>query len=282
MILFEFEYIIILENNLISSAALRDVMYSNLTDELLSCYEEAASLSSVSHVTLTIGNHIAYLSFAGKNLAPALMQSLEGIRVSNQETYQPDLRIFLWEGNAGLNFISAELKNELLHYRNKTTVIHAHKKFFQYNPEGKILSYIDIEQRIAFYFSPDVKNLPDYEICSPMLMIFNWFCRMNKMLLIHGAAVAWNGVGALLVGKGGAGKSTTALLSLLNGFDFIGDDYIAITTEGEVIGYPVYRGCKVTDATLQKLPQLLSCTIATNRTTPKNVLILNESIGKMH
>ena len=56
-------------------------MHDYLTDELLSAYESAARMCAVSNVTLSIGKHVAQLSFAGKELERTLLQSLGGLRI---------------------------------------------------------------------------------------------------------------------------------------------------------------------------------------------------------
>ena len=154
--------------------------------------------------------------------------------------------------------------------------------YFQYNPQGEILSFVNTEKRIAFYFAPDSAKLPDYEVGAPMRMILNWFCKTNNMLFVHGAAVGFNGMGNYLLDEVVRENLITSLLSLLNGFDFVGDDYIAISAhERNRVAYQLYRGCKLTNSALQKLPQLVPYVIETNKTQQKNVVMLNKAIGKL-
>lgn len=51
------------------------------------------------------------------------------------------------------------------------------------------------------------------------------------LVSVHSAAVALDGRGALLLGPGGSGKSTTALLLTLAGFDFLSDDGVTLRLE---------------------------------------------------
>src|SRR5262249_49065941 len=50
--------------------------------------------------------------------------------------------------------------------------------------------------------------------------------------VLHAAAVAFAGRGVLLVGPGGAGKTTAALACALAGGDFLGDDLCAVEAGG--------------------------------------------------
>jgi hypothetical protein len=52
--------------------------------------------------------------------------------------------------------------------------------------------------------------------------------RCNAGLMLHAAAVSWNGKGVLLPGQSGAGKSTLATWLTLEGFDYLSDEMVFI------------------------------------------------------
>ena len=62
--------------------------------------------------------------------------------------------------------------------------------------------------------------------------VFTLAARVQGLIPLHGACVAHGGRGLLLMGESGAGKSTTALHCLLQGFDFVSEDsvFVAPTT----------------------------------------------------
>jgi hypothetical protein len=256
-------------------------MNDALISQLCSAYEAAAGRNGVSKEVIAIGGHRAYLEFASDKLRHALLPSLSGLRVFNQDKQSKDLTIYLWDASHGINFLCHKTKQALQHYLDRHSEINQDNIHLQYNPQGEILSCIDTHKKIAFYFTPHVETLPDYEISAPMRIIMHWFCKMNHLLFVHAAAVGFHGAGALLVGRGGAGKSTTALACLLNGLDYIGDDYIALSTEKNPMGHHVYRGCKISDEALLKLPELAPYAIETNKTQEKNVLMLDENAGRV-
>jgi hypothetical protein len=65
--------------------------------------------------------------------------------------------------------------------------------------------------------------------------------------LVHAAMVAHGEKGAILVGKGGSGKSTTSLVCLLGGLGFLGDDMVALEpleTQGQ-LGHCVFASAAI-------------------------------------
>lgn len=70
-------------------------------------------------------------------------------------------------------------------------------------------------------------------------LFFLWARTMN-MFMIHAAAVGVGGKGVLLTGRGGSGKSTLSISCLLEGMDFVADDYTLISGQGRLSAFPLY------------------------------------------
>ena len=56
----------------------------------------------------------------------------------------------------------------------------------------------------------------------------------------------------------GAGKSTTVLACLENGFHYISEDYCIVTNDDQPIAYSLYNSAKFTDYTFERFPHLAS------------------------
>jgi len=68
----------------------------------------------------------------------------------------------------------------------------------------------------------------------------------NSAQLLHAAAVGIDGKAVLLTGKGGAGKSTTALSCLSAGMEYYADDYLIVKIEeGRPVVYSLYNTGKL-------------------------------------
>jgi hypothetical protein len=81
-------------------------------------------------------------------------------------------------------------------------------------------------QIVGWVASPDRLSL--FERGKPLQpLLFAWQSDLDVMAL-HASFVAKDGRGVLFGGAGGSGKSTASLLCLAAGFDYLGDDYIAV------------------------------------------------------
>ena len=80
--------------------------------------------------------------------------------------------------------------------------------------------------------------------------------RRHGRLLIHAGAVGCRDKGVLLVGKGGSGKSTSALASMLKGWSYLSDDYCLLATEGLPRVFSLYNSAKLTADHLRNFPAL--------------------------
>ena len=85
--------------------------------------------------------------------------------------------------------------------------------------------------------------------------VFMW-AQSHNLLVLHAASVGIDGHGVLIVGHGGAGKSTLACSCLAEGYDFISDDYCLLSNAGSRIAYPVYTNVFLNPDSLAKLPVL--------------------------
>jgi hypothetical protein len=102
-----------------------------------------------------------------------------------------------------------------------------------YFAPSRALSVYDTARRVGTFSVPDATLLPFYERAAPLRTLLHWALEPYGCRLAHAAAVATSAGGALLAGRGGSGKSTTALGCLRNGFRYAGDDYVGVTLDGD-------------------------------------------------
>lgn len=105
---------------------------------------------------------------------------------------------------------------------------------------------------VLWVLSPD--RVPWWERAAPLRTLLHWsLCAPARRVLVHGAAVAGSSRGALLVGAGGAGKSTTAVACVEAGMSAAGDDYVLLDLASRV-AHPLYGTAKLADASLALVP----------------------------
>jgi hypothetical protein len=120
----------------------------------------------------------------------------------------------------------------------------------------RILSAYDSRKNQAYYIVSSTEKLPWYISGAPMHEIIYWWVRSNNMHILHCGVIGDQEKGIALLGAKGAGKSTTVLSCLENGFHYISEDYCIVTSDEVPVAYNLYNSAKFTDYTLEKFPHL--------------------------
>lgn len=122
-----------------------------------------------------------------------------------------------------------------------------------YNYEARLLTVWDRQRQLGLYWTPDCQHLPGYEWAAPMRTLLFWMGLEAGLQLTHAAAVGKEH-GILLAGKGGSGKSTTALACWQAGWKLVGDDYCWLSPGPPVRAYSIYRSARLCDNPQVGLP----------------------------
>ncbi|MDR2669596.1 MAG: hypothetical protein LBC14_06565, partial [Desulfovibrio sp.] len=94
----------------------------------------------------------------------------------------------------------------------------------------------------TYYYAPE--NLEPEEFIKQghiFVQTFNKILKSPSTALVHGAAVGLDGKGILLCARGQRGKSTLAVRAVLDGFDYVSDDYLVLGREDSgLYAWPIY------------------------------------------
>jgi hypothetical protein len=90
-------------------------------------------------------------------------------------------------------------------------------------------------------------------MAAPFRTILSWLAEEHDRVLVHGGAVANECGGVLFAGRGGAGKSTTALLCWHAGWHYLGDDYCLVQPGPATRVFSIYNSAKLTRSAVEKL-----------------------------
>jgi hypothetical protein len=118
------------------------------------------------------------------------------------------------------------------------------------------LALLDLERRTAVFWIRDWRRLPTWETGAPLRAILHWWLGDHRRGFVHGAGVGLGSGGALIVGKGGSGKSTTALACLDAGLAYAGDDYCLVGATETPYVHSVYSSAKLTPDSMLRFPRL--------------------------
>lgn len=231
-------------------------------------YATHAGAESVGQVVRDVdiaGLHVRLL-FRGPDVAAALAPALAHLPASGGE---PDLTIHAWAGgtapgswifsaghgrNGGDSPHEVEGPHEVVGRRYLLDADGARGLF---QPGFGTLAVLDDTTAQAWFWCASLATLPYWERAAPFRMLLHWWLSDHGVRLCHAAAVGTDSHGgALLVGRGGSGKSTTALLCLLDGMRYASDDYVLVATDGAPTAYSVFNSGKVDAGQLEMLPEL--------------------------
>jgi len=108
----------------------------------------------------------------------------------------------------------------------------------------------------AIYWVDDARRCPTGPMprrCAPCC---TGRCKRFDRQLLHAAVVGTEHGGVLITGKGGIGKSTTALLCLEAGLTYLGDDYVIVALDPVPYAYSLYSTAKLNEDQAEQLPGL--------------------------
>jgi len=222
---------------------------------------------SIDHHYRVAENNIR-LRFAGPSLVPSISRAFA--HLEHAPVTAPDLDICVWDsastGRPLPLLVSSLLRllrmtwlenrgirGEILDFNGGRirAALHGH--------DSNVLSVIDLEANVGVYWVAANSDIPWYETGAPLRILLYWWFSRYAGQIIHGGAVGTQRGGVLLAGKGGSGKSTTALKSLDSSLLYAGDDYTLVSMEPRPFVYSLYNTAKVKGpADLTRFPWMSS------------------------
>lgn len=201
-------------------------------------FDEAAREQGFNSERVSLAGHPIEFCFAGdrwKDLTRALVRGPESL------PGKPGLRVMVWDGeerpprNHVLKAYLFAMTNWLFDYvgpRGELLDIQAPGFEALYVPGPGILYAVDLESNTAFCWKRDSSPLPYWEVVSPFRPLLHCWFRKQGLQFVHAAAVGTPDGGLLLTGKGGSGKSSTALSCLQSGLRYLCDDFCMVEQRG--------------------------------------------------
>lgn len=202
--------------------------------------------------------HLIQLSFLGQALIPKLSPALAHWEVEPKGT--PSLTICLWDDASTqttmppppwFGYATYMPRGDIRGYNTERI-----RTAFQMGSD--VLSTLDLSKNVALYWTRNAEHLPQWEMGSPMRHILHWWLGQRSLQFVHAGAVGRLDGGVLLVGKGGSGKSTTALTCLNSELHYVSDDYCLISSDPVPAAYNLYNTGKVKENNIQRVPHLKS------------------------
>jgi hypothetical protein len=122
-----------------------------------------------------------------------------------------------------------------------------------YSTDYATLSVADTDAGLGIQWLRDATAMAPWEGGAPLRSILRWTLARHGVQLIHAAAVGTEAGGVLLLGAGGAGKSTSALACLQAGMALVSDDYTLVRPGAVPTAHPAFAIAKAGSASLALL-----------------------------
>jgi len=113
-----------------------------------------------------------------------------------------------------------------------------------HDPDRGFWQVFDRSTGRGLQFMRGPTGFPPWEPGSPLRNFLHWQVLGPRRGLIHAGTLSVGGVGVLLAGPGGSGKSGTVLAGLLHGLATVGDDYVLADLHAGLSLRPVFRTLK--------------------------------------
>jgi hypothetical protein len=222
--------------------------------QLRAAFGDAEGRAPAEERPFRIGGHQILLRFAGQGVLPAVAPALA--HLDGPLLREPELVVDIWDSaSTGAApperpRVDPEAPVGAFYYFEDPPL----RGVFQ--PGMQALSAVDLRADHAWYWVADPDALPYWERAAPIRQILHWWMATRGHQQVHGGAVGTPDGGVLLVGKGGSGKSTCALASLLSELRYAGDDYTMVSLRPRPWVHSLYSSGKVDPENLWRVPHL--------------------------
>jgi hypothetical protein len=245
--------------------------------ETAACFERASGLVGRRVLKYRIGSLPFCLEFAGPALEPYMLPAFGHLAATEEIA---DFRVLLWDAKSTDVPMPPPPWPWGAFVRNEVYVGDRFKVV--YNGDSGSLIMYDAAARQAIFWIREAENVPYYETGAPLLPAMHWWLESRNRQLVHAGAVATTDGGILLAGRGGSGKSTTALACLMDGFEFASDDYCVLETSNPVRVHSIYCSAKLAADSRNRLPGVAGAIHRPGASAEKALYLMNRpSAGRI-
>lgn len=244
------------------------------TSAFADAFEAAAkAVGGVTERTFTLAGRSILLRFAGDALLP-LAEAFAHLEAP--ASTRPRLRVHLWDAmSTGVKCPEPPFEGRVGEPGGLRVLWQQPPVRVVLQPGQSTINAVDEQSGDAWFWCADPDQLPFWERSTPIRMILHWWMRGEGLFLLHGAAVGFSDGGALIVGKGGSGKSTTSLLALRHGMQFASDDYVAVEPDADngPRVHSVFGSAKLTPEQYHSFPELQAATINADKLPDEKAVV---------
>jgi hypothetical protein len=192
--------------------------------------------------------------FAGDNLARHFVPALSHLEIAPSP--KPDVTIHVWDSRStGVAMVGPPCVRDAFTDRGDIWGMDSARIRSAFHWIEYSVNLMDTGTNTGIYWVQTADTLPYWTKASPLRTLFHWWMERNQCQLLHAAAVGHDDGGILITGRGGVGKSTTALTCLAAGLQYISDDYLIARLEPSPRVFSLYSTAKMNADQIERFPQ---------------------------
>jgi Glycosyl transferase family 2 len=192
----------------------------------------------------SLAGYVICLRFAGEALAQCFTPALAHLAVP--ATGRPDAVFHIWDSQStGIEMIPPPCPHGCFTSRGDIWTMGSQRFRSAYLWSEYALNLFDSVSATGVYWTQGSSPLPYWAKASPLRCLLHWWAETRSCQLLHAAAVGSGGAAVLITGKGGLGKSTTALACLDKGMHYLGDDYVLVRLDPVASVHSLYCTAKL-------------------------------------
>ena len=192
------------------------------------------------------------LRFAGPALVSRLVPALA--HVATAPVPDPALTIRLWDSHSTGTTMPRPPWGILEHReQGKIRGFFGDRLYTVFEGGAKFLSVLDVARDRGMYWVRRPEHVESADTGSPLRTLLHLWLREHDVQLVHGGAVGSADGCVLIVGSGGAGKSSAALACLPSELGLLADDYCLMRPGDSPTIFTLYSSAKTNSDTLARL-----------------------------
>jgi hypothetical protein len=214
----------------------------------------AAAVGGFEDVWLELAGRPIRLRFVGPALSASLLPALAHLRIDPVENAALTVRV--WDSESTSSPAPAPTW-DLDDFREYGVIrgFFGDGLFTVFEWGSRSLNVVNSESAEAFFWVRSADSLGLPERGAPLRTLFNLWLAGQDVQLVHGGAVGHPNGCVLLVGRSGAGKTSTALSCLDSDLGHIGEDYCLVSQGDPPTVASLYSSAKVEADAISRLPK---------------------------
>ena len=226
-----------------SLPAVSEEVQENFFRDALAATKSALVNGRAVTFNLQIAGVVVELVFPNQIELERFTPALKHLEISAKKS--PDASFYIWDSDStGVDMPPPPCGKDRFTYRGDVWGFNSSNFHFAFDWGDHSVNLYDKSKKIAIYWTNSATKTPYWTIASPFRTLFSWLLKEYECQLVHGAAVGTHEGAVVITGKGGIGKSSTALSSLVNGMQFIGDDFIVVQNSSRPVAHCLYSSAK--------------------------------------